>query len=75
MASVNFAVPDVKRLFGDGTGLNKIINPTNCIEDSFNLINKEKQCALVCDMKKVIRVFKGSKGGDEDMWCCEGPQL
>ena len=42
MASVNFAVPDVKRLFGDGTGLNKIINPMNCIEDSFNLINKEK---------------------------------
>ena len=24
-------------------------------------------------MKKVIRGFKGSKGGDEDMWCCEGP--
>ena len=73
MASVNFAVPDVKRLFGDGTGLNKVINPMNCIEESFNLIDKKKQHVLVYDMKKVIRGFKGNKGGDEDMWSCEGP--
>ena len=43
MASVNFAVPDVKRLFGDGSGLNKIINPTNCIDKSFNLIDLRKR--------------------------------
>ena len=61
------------RLFGDGTGLNKVINAMNCIEESFNLIDKKKQHVLVYDMKKVIRGFKGNKGGDEDMWSCEGP--
>ena len=45
----------------------------NCIEDSFNLIGKDKQHVLVYDMKKVIRGFKGKKGGDEDMWSFEGP--
>ena len=24
-------------------------------------------------MKNVIRGFKGNKGGDKDMWSCEGP--
>ena len=73
MASVNFAVPDTKTLFIDGNCLSSVIQPTKCINESFDLINKEKEHVLVYDMKKVVNGFEGYKGGDEDIWNCEGP--
>ena len=70
-ASVNFAVPDVKTLFGKQCGIPKFIHP-GIVEESFDLIKKDKQYVLSYDLKKVTRGFKKDQG-DEDMWNFEGP--
>ena len=72
-ASVNFIVPDVKTLFAMDDKFPKQIQPTSCIEESFDLINRNKEHVLMYDCKRVVRGFKGKQFGDEDLWGFEGP--
>ena len=73
MSSMNFVVPDVKTLFNEKYGFPKEINPTNCIQEAFDLLDKTKDHILLYDFKKVVRGLKGPKMGDKDMWSFEGP--
>ena len=53
MASVNFAVPDIKWLFGDGSGLNKIIQSQvyRCKEVTKRSLNVNRD--LCCHLSKM----------------------
>ena len=73
MSSINFVVPDVKTLFNEEYGFPKEINPTDCIQEAFDLLDKTKDHILVYDFKKVVCGMKRPKMGDEDMWSFKGP--
>ena len=72
-SSVNLVVPDVKTLFNTNDTFPKNIDPTSCIKESFELLDKRKEHVLMYDLKKVVHGFKGKQYGDEDLWSFEGP--
>ena len=72
-SSINFVVSDVKTLFAMDDKFPKEIQPTSCIEESFELVNRNKEHVLMYDCKRVVRGFKGKQFGDEDLWGFEGP--
>ena len=57
-SSVNFVVPDVKTLFATDDQFPKDIQPTPCIEQSFDLVDKEKGHVLMYDCKRVLKRFQ-----------------
>ena len=73
MSSINTVVSDVKTLFNEEYGFPKEINPTNCFQEAFDLLDKTKDYILLYDFKKVVHGLKGPKMGDEDMRSFEGP--
>ena len=64
-SSVNLVVPDVKTLFNTNDTFPKNIDPTSCITESFELLDKKKEHVLMYDLKKVVCGFKGKQHGDE----------
>ena len=73
MSSINFVLLDIKTLFNEDYGFPKEIPPTNCIQQTFDLLDKTKDHILLYDFKEVVHGLKGNKLGDEDMWSFEGP--
>ena len=43
------------------------------MKESYDLIDKSKEHVLMYDCKKIVRGFKWTTLGDEDLWDFEGP--
>ena len=68
----NFVVPDKKTLLKSKTGLPKVIL-CGIIEESVELLDKEKEFVLSLDGKQLIPGLLNEDEGDVNLWGYEGP--